>query len=240
MGDRYSAYKLRRKASERTTRTSDEEFFEPLRGGRFDERPTTSEVAKQFEGIGDELASRIEETVGERPTFTERELKEVKGLSRKRAQLLEREASKRGMKKSLPSDQPIQGRGRKEAKTIADMATSTFEFGDNTLTPLERSRAEAFHDDRSEEARRVDERRQAPVAASYTQWRSAPSQYDFPGVDSRQSAEAMTENGGIFEPLTDALTEKIEEADREVKEFTRKEFDVELNVDSPVGDDNGR
>jgi len=45
------------------------------------------------------------------------------------------------------------------------------------------AKAQQTHQNRSAMARKVDGRRKAEIADDYEQWKSSPSQYDFPGVD---------------------------------------------------------
>jgi hypothetical protein len=57
------------------------------------------------------------------------------------------------------------------------------QFGDFEIDRREYNRAEEFQEERSSKARRVDARRRAPVTDEITTWKSDPSHYDYPGID---------------------------------------------------------
>jgi len=69
-------------------------------------------------------------------------------------------------------------------KNLPDEATRTY-----AIDAKEVARAENIHEGRSEKAQRVDERKQAPVTDEITKWEEDPSHYDYPGVDTRASAD---------------------------------------------------
>ena len=75
--------------------------------------------------------------------------------------------------------------------TVEQEETVERETQDGTIEASEKrqvptrdyAKAQQTHQDRSTEARQVDNRRKAEIADSYEQWRRNPSQYDYPGVD---------------------------------------------------------
>lgn len=77
------------------------------------------------------------------------------------------------------------------AFTVQQEETVQREVSDGTVQASEKrqlssrdfAKAQQTHQNRSEMAQKVDERRKAELADDYEQWRSSPSQYDLPGVD---------------------------------------------------------
>lgn len=55
--------------------------------------------------------------------------------------------------------------------------------GDFLVLTGHKEAAEETHAERSEEAKRVETSRRAPITTSYQAWKSNPDHYDFPGVD---------------------------------------------------------
>jgi len=112
-------------------------------------------------------------------------------------------------------------------KNLPDQATERYD-----LDAQEVARAEDFHQDRSRKARRVDERRGAPVTDEITTWKSDPDHYDYPGVDTKAqmgeffASKRKSQRGGFGsyekenrgdEKLQDRL-ERISSLDDEVQE----------------------
>jgi len=73
---------------------------------------------------------------------------------------------------------------QQEETVERDVEGGTIEASEKRQVPTRNfAKAQQVHQDRSPEARRVDAQRKAKIADDYGQWRSAPSQYDYPGVD---------------------------------------------------------
>ena len=73
---------------------------------------------------------------------------------------------------------------RQEETVERETQDGTIEASEKRQVPTRNyAKAQQAHQDRSAEARQVDNRRKAKIADSYEQWRQNPSQYDYPGVD---------------------------------------------------------
>jgi hypothetical protein len=73
---------------------------------------------------------------------------------------------------------------QQEETVQRETESGTIEASEKRQVPTRNfAKAQQVHKDRSPMARRVDSQRRAKIADDYDQWRSAPDEYDYPGVD---------------------------------------------------------
>jgi len=229
--------KTRYESEKRVSERTDEEFFSPVMGDPFAEPPSAKEQFQLFDDVGEsrsESLSNVFEGLADFASSGEK-ASQIEGVSEQRARTLQTEAIKRGVSKRDPvvEKEGVKGYKRKQGEKLTELATKQFELVDEqTVTPGERVRVEDKHKSRSDRARNMDNRKQAPVTGDAHQWLSAPSQYDFPGVDSTRSVqEDLKEqpdqrvgSGTVFESLTSTTREKADDYDDDVIEFSRNEL----------------
>lgn len=102
------------------------------------------------------------------------------------------------------------------AFTVQQTTTTQREVSDGTIEAEENmnidareyARARKFQQDRSPEAKRVDNNRKAPVTDEITTWKEDPSQWDYPGMDTP---------GGKQDIVTEEQRERASEVDETVR-----------------------
>jgi len=116
-----------------------------------------------------------------------------------------------------------------------------------TATAGDFYQAQATHQQRSPEARRVDNRREAETTKEYDEWKEDPARHDFPGVDTpmgvdqvlpKQKRKRKRGGFGSVEYQNEART-KAEDAFELFGDLNEEQkdriFDVTADVDSPFG-----
>lgn len=113
------------------------------------------------------------------------------------------------------------------------------------VTPKEYIKAVNQHQDRSAEARRVDNRREAERTTDYTKWKSEPDNYDMPGVDTPGGTSkffpeerSYSKRGGFgTNTRTNSDRSQLKSAFETAADLNEKQqetlFGTELNVTSP-------
>jgi hypothetical protein len=105
-------------------------------------------------------------------------------------------------------------RGRRDPKTDFTKTVVSPITGDEReeqirANPRETAAAKRVHNARSSEAKRVDNRRKATVTGDFDKWVNAPSQYDFPGIDTPERG-ASAGSGFGFTPEETQLEAKVD------------------------------
>jgi len=118
-----------------------------------------------------------------------------------------------------------------------------------TTTTGEFFQAQAAHQNRSPEARRVDNQRKAETTTDLSKWKSDPARNDFPGVDTPAgAAEVLPEerkkssrNGLGTSTVTNTDRSKTERAFETFGDLNEEQrdriFDVTATAESPFGGD---
>lgn len=106
---------------------------------------------------------------------------------------------------------------QQEETVQRETASGTIEASEKRQVPTRNfAKAQQVHKDRSPMARRVDSRRRAEIADDYQEWRSAPSQFDYPGVDTPSGTddiinESRREQAGQIEDFVSANDDEVAE-----------------------------
>lgn len=106
---------------------------------------------------------------------------------------------------------------QQEETVQREVSSGTVEASEKRqLSSRDFAKAQQTHQNRSEMAQRVDGRRKAELADDYEQWRSSPSQYDLPGVDTPAGTNDIInddrrEQAGAIEKLVSSGDESVTE-----------------------------
>lgn len=127
------------------------------------------------------------------------------------------EYTNNGPLKFLTRDEKTQ-RSRKKRKQQRDQDRGKDKggrtgIGDFVVERSDRRQAYEEHQERSEAAREVDNRRRATVTTDFETWQSAPDQYDFPGIDTPKRKTRISERDVPFVREQDARREPDTELD---------------------------
>lgn len=118
-----------------------------------------------------------------------------------------------------------------------------------TTTAGDFYQAQATHQDRSPEARRVDNQRKAETTKSFDEWKEDPARHDFPGVDTPKGADTVLpeekkkKKRGGFGTVTSRNRDRSQAEDafdtfNDLSEEQRDRiFDVTASAESPFGGD---
>lgn len=127
------------------------------------------------------------------------------------------------------------GRSRRDPKTDFTKTVVSSITGDEReeqirVNPRETAAAKRVHNARSPEAKRVDNRRKATVTGDFDKWVNAPSQFDYPGIDTPARGPSAGSGFG-FTPEETQLEAKVD--------FTPADQDNEFRVKETSADGGG-
>lgn len=180
--------------AQRNLRRQLDEMGDAAAVGRTAARDPTGRRERGLSEATDEMLAR-----GFQRSQSELEQHAVEGV---RAGHAEAKAELRRMGWSEPDIQEIVATGQVEAALTPGQAVR-LSNGMKT-SPRNYSRARRAHAERSARAQQVDERLQAPRTTNYDRWRSAPSRYDFPGVDTVRPLSGFFDNEGQYQAFRQA------------------------------------
>lgn len=201
-------------------------MFDEVQQGRFKNATGSAISFTAIEGVGEKTARAIKNSTranvpSDVADYSSSTLAQEAGISENRASKVIREGG---------GNPNVDERGRSGSVSAAGMAIP---HGDFLPDATEHSKADiVIQPERSEAAKRVDNRRRAPITTDLETWKQNPGKYDYPGIDTptnRPKAKPKDYKSGAEIKTTDPDEEREIASGRNTNSLPT----TERNTDAP-------